>query len=585
MNNNPNPNFQELQKIQSNKIHYFCHQIRDNDISRAERYLNQTNWDEYAAVQLFFRNHPNHAPHNHQNYFPQNQPQFQPQLPPPSQINDRSRPQLSNVAKKENYMEFLIGQVLINNRNIIQPRSKCLDYIYNNLKNVEKNFGAFLSQLRNKPGIIIVINEASFNSIQDQIKQFSGKSDVLKNCVIYPVLKNFPIGNELVQQLSIFSYPCYIFCKYKDDKNFYLTDRMEGAFDINFFLNSIRKNQPEQKERNKNLDLNPKTDIKINNNKDLNKNLNNNNLNRNNNNIKKENKDVKKDNLINNLKKNNYFDVRQKSNINPRYNQHQVNPNSKINQNINKNNNFNPNLGPQEKNIINQQNNNNKIEENIGDYFLGDSQEMLSLFNQNNNNNYRNNNNNNFQNPNLNFENPSNKNEKLNPNNNQNNENNILADSIYQLSDGQVLQKRENEMKALEREHEEKQRKEEEEKRKQLEEENRIEQIKKNYEDEAEIAKQFLSEEPEEGNPDACKIAFRVPDGEKTIERRFLKTDKISVLYNYVKSIGRDIFTEPDSNDFDLCIPFPPKNLRDKMNNTLEEEGLFPNSLLQIREK
>ena len=582
MNNN---NFQELQNIQNKKINFFCHQIRDNDISRAERYLNQTNWDENAAVQLFFRNHPNHAPHNHQHFFPQNQPQFQPQLPPPSQINDRNRPQLSNVVKKENYVEFSIGQILINNKYLNQPNSKCLDYIYKNLKNVERNFGAFLSQLRNKPGIIIVINEESFNVIHDQIKQFSGKSDVLKNCVIYPVLKNFPIGNEFVQQLSIFSYPCYIFCKYKDDKNFYLTDRMEGAFDINFFINSIRRIQLEQKEKKNNLNFNPRTDIKINNNNDLNKNLNNNNLNRNNNNIKKENNNGKKDNLINNLMKNNYFDVKQKPKINPKFNQHQMNP-DKISPNINKNNNFNPNLEPQKKNKINQQNNNNKIEENIGDYFLGDSQEMISLFNQNNNNDNRNNknNNNNFQNPNENFENPSNQNEKLNQKNNQNNEN-ILADSIYQLSDGQILQKRENEMKALEREHEEKQRKEAEEKRKQLEEENRIEQIKKNYEDEAEIAKQILSEEPDEGNPDVCKIAFRVPDGEKTIERGFLKTDKISALYNYVKSIGRDIFTEPDSNDFDLCIPFPPKNLRDKMNNTLEEEGLFPNSFIQIREK
>ena len=96
----------------------------------------------------------------------------------------------------------------------------------------------------------------------------------------------------------------------------------------------------------------------------------------------------------------------------------------------------------------------------------------------------------------------------------------------------------------------------------------------------------FLPDEPDENNPNVCRIAFRIPDGEKNIERRFLKTDKIAALFNFVKSIGRDIFMEPDATDFDiLCIGFPPKNLEDKKNNTLEEEGLFPNSILQIREK
>ena len=107
----------------------------------------------------------------------------------------------------------------------------------------------------------------------------------------------------------------------------------------------------------------------------------------------------------------------------------------------------------------------------------------------------------------------------------------------------------------------EKEKKEEEEKKKQLEEEKKI----KNYEKESEIAKMILAPEPDENNPDVCHIKFRLPDGEKIKERRFLKTDKISVLYDYIKSIGREIFMEPDSTDFDiLCYGFPPKNLEDK---------------------
>ena len=572
-----NPNYQELQNIQNNKIQFFCNQIGNNDISRAERYLTQTNWDEFEAVQLFFRNHPNHAPNNNQYLFPQLMPQFQPQLPPPSQISDRHRRHLSNVEKKENYLEFFIGEVLVNNKNNAQPYSKCLDFIYKNLKNVEKDFSSFLRELRNKPGIIIIINEESFNQIQEQIRLYSAKSDVLKNCVIYPVLSSFSIGNEFVQQLSIFSQPCYIFCKYKDDKYFYLTGRMEGAFDINFFINSIRRNKLEQKEKNKNINLNSKTDIRKNQNNNINNNLKND---ENNNNIKKDNNNnIKKDNLINELRRNNYFDVRNHR-LNPRLNQHQhqINPNE-INSNIN--NNIHKNINKENNN-----NNNNKRneEQNYGDYFLGDSQEMMNLFNQDNNkDNINSNNFNNFYNPNIINENnnPSNKKDNLNLKKNEN----ILADSIYQLSDAQVLQKRENEMKALEKMQEEKEKKEEEEKKIRMEEEKKIENFKKNYEEEAELVKQILPEEPDEDNSDVCKIAFRMPDGEKNIERRFLKTDKVSVLYNYVKSIGGEIFTEPESYDFDLCIPFPPKNLKDKMNNTLEEEGLYPNSIIQIREK
>ena len=119
-----------------------------------------------------------------------------------------------------------------------------------------------------------------------------------------------------------------------------------------------------------------------------------------------------------------------------------------------------------------------------------------------------------------------------------------------------------------------------------MEEENRLKNIQNNYEDESKLAKMLLPEEPDDNDPDVCHIAFRIPDGEKNIERKFLKTDKIAALYNFVKSIGREIFMEPDASDFDiLCSGFPPKNLENYKNNTLEQEGLFPNSIVQIREK
>ena len=39
-------------------------------------------------------------------------------------------------------------------------------------------------------------------------------------------------------------------------------------------------------------------------------------------------------------------------------------------------------------------------------------------------------------------------------------------------------------------------------------------------------------------------------------------------------------------DDFNIiCMGFPPKNLENLKNSTLEKEGLYPNSLLQIEEK
>jgi hypothetical protein len=76
-------------------------------------------------------------------------------------------------------------------------------------------------------------------------------------------------------------------------------------------------------------------------------------------------------------------------------------------------------------------------------------------------------------------------------------------------------------------------------------------------------------------------IVFRYPDGETRVERRFLKVDKIEMLYDFVDSLGTEIFEE--SNEYDLIVPFPFKAMSDK-NRTIFEEGLFPNAVLQIRE-
>ena len=105
-----------------------------------------------------------------------------------------------------------------------------------------------------------------------------------------------------------------------------------------------------------------------------------------------------------------------------------------------------------------------------------------------------------------------------------------------------------------------------------------------NENEESQKYKNNLRPEPEDDNPDKCIILFRFPDGEKTVQRKFLKTDKILMLYEFIKSLGREIFMEEDNHHFSLLQTFPYKLFDDIQEHTLEEEGLFPNSVLQIKE-
>ena len=63
-----------------------------------------------------------------------------------------------------------------------------------------------------------------------------------------------------------------------------------------------------------------------------------------------------------------------------------------------------------------------------------------------------------------------------------------------------------------------------------------------------------------------------------------MKNNKIKDLYDYIESLGNEIYTEDGNGVFSLYQPFPPKKY-ENMENTLEKEGLFPNALIQIKEE
>jgi len=163
---------------------------------------------------------------------------------------------------------------------------------------------------------------------------------------------------------------------------------------------------------------------------------------------------------------------------------------------------------------------------------------------------------------------------KLNENEGKNIQENNEFNS---LTDAEILQKQKNDMEQLEKnvQDEEEEIQLENKKKKELFE--KIEKI-------AEGLQPKFEQEPDQDNPDCCTICFRYPDGEKTKIRRFLKNDKIKELYDYVKSLGNEIYTEEGNGIFSLYQPFPPKKY-DNMENTLDNEGLFPNAVIQIKEE
>ena len=149
--------------------------------------------------------------------------------------------------------------------------------------------------------------------------------------------------------------------------------------------------------------------------------------------------------------------------------------------------------------------------------------------------------------------------------------------SLGAKTDAEVLEKQKKDMEALEREQ---QKKEEEIKKEKINEELKQKEIEKK----ANEAKKKIVDEPSKDDPNSTTICFRFPDGEKRIDRRFLKNNKIQNLYDFVTSLGKEIYNEEGNNSFSLYQPFPPKKY-ENMDNTLEEEGLFPNAIIQIREE
>ena len=152
-------------------------------------------------------------------------------------------------------------------------------------------------------------------------------------------------------------------------------------------------------------------------------------------------------------------------------------------------------------------------------------------------------------------------------------------------SNAQIIEEQNLELKRLEQQAEIQRMKEIENKKKEDEMLQKEQQKQNEIIYKAEIAKKKIKDEPNENEEGVTLIVFRFPDGVKRIQRRFYIKDTIQDLYDFVMSLGNEIYTESSSSRFSIIQTFPFKTYDNRKGNTLEMEQLFPNAVLQIKEE
>jgi hypothetical protein len=95
------------------------------------------------------------------------------------------------------------------------------------------------------------------------------------------------------------------------------------------------------------------------------------------------------------------------------------------------------------------------------------------------------------------------------------------------------------------------------------------------------IKSKNLPPEPDINSDQSSLILFRFPDGHGRVERRFHKTNTICDLYTFVESLENQNFNKEGQYELVQTFPYKVFNQKEK---SLEDEKLFPNAVIQIKE-
>ena len=456
----------------------------------------------------------------------------------------------------KNKNEFKISEELYSSEDTYTEKDKSsflsmVKFLEEKQLYVAQNFEEFLSLLKKRAGLVILFVSWKMSEIRNNMIRAINNIlciDILKNSVIFPVMSETKAGEEFVKVLKPQEYPVYLFCKYKDSQIMTISAKVEKKFRMDNIINNL-------------LDSFPENDIK----QSIYKSINTSIINfRDNNSPKEEDDDdfCGKENEVNTLVTKLKQSVNFGNTIFPMRNF-----------NMNNNNNFSDNNNYEDYNNKKDDDDDNPFKPSV---LIPNKQPENNTTNTNGNVNNNNNKGNNR------FKNLFGNDETILMNRGQNQNRNLFpTDQTLLVNNNQnVNQNIFNSPSFIGFQAEMK--KKQEEKRKQ--EEKKKEGEKKKFD----ITNKSIKDmplEPPEYDTNACKISFRFPFGQKTIDRRFYKHEKIEALYRYVKCLGNEIYSNPMFRDFDLVYGYPATSIDNKKDRTLEEEGLYPSAMVNIVEK
>jgi hypothetical protein len=218
-----------LNDIQRQKIQYFNSIVNNRNENLAISYLNQANWNEAKAVELYYESSSLSNSMSQNSDQPPNRPnnyRYVKAIKECHFYNDNNEDLLSQAFS---YLKTTFGY---KNKN-----SDLCDNLNGIVNGLVKGSNEFILKLKDKKGVIILYSQETYQKLIDNILLIN--QEYKFDTIIYPIINNSDEGENLIQQLKIYNFPCYLFCKYKNERIFYVTDIIQQKLNINQFKNCL----------------------------------------------------------------------------------------------------------------------------------------------------------------------------------------------------------------------------------------------------------------------------------------------------------------------------------------------------------
>lgn len=198
--------------------------IENDDI--AIEFLSLANWDETEASKLYLNN-----------------------VSLPNNLNSNFNNNFKYLAECNMNLDFdYVNKAFSffkSKLNIIKDNAEYCKFFEGKIHGLIKDSKVFMDLLKINKGIIILYNLDTREKLLSQLNEINNdpQNSYLNKVIFFPIIDVSQEGNDIIKQLSINRYPCYIFCKYKTDQIFYVLDKIEGVFYLGTFKNIICQNQ------------------------------------------------------------------------------------------------------------------------------------------------------------------------------------------------------------------------------------------------------------------------------------------------------------------------------------------------------